>query len=380
MTKRVAVGGKEKAAGNGTGRGMAKKTTTIVQQVPADQLDNGDELNDFDVSLEGVDDYEQLQDALQQFGINDGIVYKVYRVTPTGQSFCYETTEFSEQFLQQERGAGRYAVRIFIENRYKKTIHTEVDAPASGPASSQNQAGSGNAFLEKLLLALVMKEQSPTAPGPSLAELTTAMKNLDDMRGKSDPMGFETFFKFFTMAKDLVGDGGGAGDWKSELLKMGRDAIPAITSVVQSRVSGNGTPQPAVTTSQEQQPMHIDPATMTEDQKKALLKDAIAYLKPYCFRGLPAESALDFISVTAKSGNPQYQTMILAVLGYTFEEILEIDHELKSEPFHVFFRAIYDGLGQEFGPEDPVGDDPGGSVGDPDNARSDVESGKGGKP
>jgi hypothetical protein len=377
MTKRVAVGGKDKASGNGNGRGMAKKTTTIVQQVPADQLDSGEELNDFDVSLEGVDDYEQLQEALQQFGINDGIVYKVYRVTPTGQSFCYETTEFSEQFLQQERGAGRYAIRIFIDSRYKKTIHTEVDAPASGPVSAQNQAGSGNAFLEKLLLAFVMKEQAPVAAGPSLTELTVAMKNLDDMRGKSDPMGFETFFKFFTMAKELVGDNNGPGDWKSELLKMGRDAIPAITSVVQSRVAG--TPQPSVTTTVQEQPMQtIDPATMTDEQKKTLLKQVIAYLKPQCIQGLPPESALDFIS--ANSGNPQYQTLIMAVLGYTFDNILEIDHELKSEPFHLFFRTIYDGLRSEFGGDDTVGDDPGGSVGDTDHAGSDVESGKGGKP
>jgi hypothetical protein len=378
MTKRVAVGGKDKSSGNGIGRGMAKKTTTIVQQVPADQLDDGDDnINDFDVSLEKVDDYEQLQEALQQFGINDGIVYKVYRTTPNGQSFCYETTEFSEQFLQQERGAGRYAIRIFIDNRYKKTIHTEVDAPASGTASAQNQAGSGNAFLEKLLLALVMKEQASAAPGPSLAELTTAMKNLDDMRGKSDPMGFETFFKFFTMAKDLVGDNGGAGDWKGELIKMGRDAIPAITSVVQSRVNGNDA-KPTNTTIQEEPMKTIDPATMTDDQKKTLLKQVIAYLKPQCIQGLPPESALDFI--TANSGNPQYQTLIMAVLGYTFEDILEIDHELKSEPFHLFFRSLYDGLRSEFGGDDPVGDDSGGSVGDAGNAGSDVESGKGGKP
>lgn len=370
MTKRVAVGsGKEKA--NGSGRGVAKKTTTIVEHVPADKLHEGEDLNDFDVSLEGVDDYEQLQEALQQFGINDGIVYKIYRITPTGQSFCYETAEYSETFLQQERGAGRYAVRIFIDGRYKKTIHTEVDAPASGPASVQNQAGSGNAFLEKLLLALVMKEQAPAAPGPSITDLTTALANLDALRGKQES-GMDLFVKAFTLAKEMQGDSG-TTDWKSELLRMGRDAIPAITSVVQARVNGNGAEPVKINPAE---PVAIDPSKMTDDQKKTMLKQAIAFLKPQCIQGLPPESALDFI--TANSGNPQYQTLIMAVLGYTFEDILEIDHELKSEPFHLFFRTLYDGLRSEFGGDDSVGDDTGRDVGNDDHPGNDGSSGKAG--
>jgi hypothetical protein len=374
MTKRVSVG-KDKTQPK---ERLAKKTTTIVEQVPAKDLSE-DELNDFDVTLEGVDDYEQLQEALAQFGIEDGIVFKVYRVTPTGQSFCYETTEFSEQFLQTERGAGRYAVRIFINGRYKKTIHTEVDAPASGPASGQNQNGTGNAFLEKMVLALIAKDHAPAPAPPSLAELTTAMVNLEQLRGKPDPMNLELMAKMFALFKDMSGDGG-ALDWKSELLKMGRDAIPAITSVVQSRVNGNGNGQPHTPTSidgEQPVPVQIDPATMTDEQKKGLLKQAITFLKPQCIQGLPPESVLDFI--VANSGNPQYQVMITAVLGYSFEQILEIDHELQSEPFHVFFRTIYDGLRSEFGGDDPVGDDPGRDLGDSNHPGNDGKSSTGGK-
>ena len=370
MTKRVQVG-KEKP-GKGS---VAKKTTTIVEHVPTEQL-HDDEINDFDVTLEGVDDYEQLQDALQQFGINDGVVFKVYRVTPTGQSFCYETTEYSETFLQQERGAGRYAVRIFINGKYKKTIHTEVDAPASGTASGQNQAGSHSAFLEKMLMALILKEQSPAPTGPSITDLTTALANLDALRGKQES-GMDLFIKAFTLAKEMQGESGGAGDWKGELIRMGRDAIPAITSVVQARVNGQEQQPQRTVPGQEQQPMQIDPATMTEEQKKGMLKQAIAFLKPQCIQGLPPESVLDFI--TANSGNPQYQTLIMAVLGYTFENILEIDHEIKSEPFHVFFRTVYDGLRSEFGGDDTVGDDPGRDTGNTPNIRSNGSVGSTGK-
>ena len=368
MTKRVTIV-------DGTGKKpRQKKTTTVVTEVlPPGTEDDTGEVNDFDVTLEGVDDYEQLQDALQQFGYSEGVVYKIYRVTPTGQSFCYETTEYSETFLQRERGAGRYAVRLFVNAKYKKTIFVEVDAPASGTESAQNPSNSHSAFLEKLLMVLLTKDTPAPAAGPSIAELTTALTNLDALRGKQET-GIDLFMKAFEMARTVQGDGA-SGDWKSELLRMGRDAIPAITSVVQARVNGTDPTKPPINGNQEP-PMPIDPATMTEEQKKAMLKNAIAFLKPQCIQGLPPESALDFI--TANSGNPQYQTLIMSVLGYTFEDILEIDHEIKSEPFHLFFRTLYDGLRSEFGGDDPVGDDPGRDSGNTGDTRSNGSVGKAG--
>jgi hypothetical protein len=325
-----------------------------------------DGINDFDVTLEDVQDTEQLKEVLEQFGITEGIIYRIYRSTPSGPSFCYETAEYSETFLQRERGAGAYVVRIYIDAKYKKSIPVQVDAPASGPGTAENQTGSHSAFLEKMLMALILKDHQPAPAGPSITDLTTALSNLDALRGKQES-GIDLFMKAFTLAKDLQGDkDNSSGDWKTELLKMGRDAIPAITSVVQARTQPNPPP------TQVQEPPVIDPNQLTEEQRKGMLRQAITYLKSQFISGLPPESALDFI--VANSGNPQYQAIITAVLSYRFEDILELDHEIKSEPFHLCFRTLYDGLRSEFGGEDTVENDPRGDTGDVANAGNDGDS------
>jgi hypothetical protein len=356
-----------------------KKRTIVEEEIPDGQSGLDEPLNEFDVSLESVDDTETLKSVLEQFGQTDNVLYRVYKQTPTGPpSFCYETPHFDEPFLQRERGAGIYTVRIFINGKCKKSIPVQVEAPtgtgsgASGPAFAPGDSHAQ--FLEKMLMALVsnMATHNQSSQGPTITDLTTALANLDGLRGKQES-GLDMFKQGMDMAKTMmdVAGGGGGGDWKSELLKMGREAVPAITSIVQNRMTQpNGTP----TVQPVQEQTMIDPEQMTDEQKKLLLKQTITYLKGQFISGLPPESALDFI--IANSGNPQYQTVIRAVLAFSFEDIVKLDAELQSEPFNVCFRTVYDGLRSNFGSADSMDDDTGRDSGDDANVGNDGDVSK----
>jgi hypothetical protein len=346
-----------------------KKKTIIEEEVPEGQNGFDEPATEFDVSLESVQDTETLNDVLAQFGQQENVLYRIYKQTPNGNSFCYETTEYNVTFLQRERGAGVYTVRIFINGRFKKSITEIVESPSiANPANGAAPSGDPHAqFLEKLLMVLITNQATTagTTHGPSIIEMTQALANLDGLRGKQES-GMDMFKQGMDMARSMLDiAGGGSGDWKTELLRMGREALPGITSIVQSRM------QPAVATPSQpegNQPVMIDPEQMTDDQKKSLLKQTITYLKGQFIAGLPPDSALDFI--VANSGNPQYQVIIKAVLAYSFDDLVGLDAELKSEPFHVCFRTVYDGLRSEFGSDDPVDDDPGRDSGDTDDVGS----------
>lgn len=361
-----------------TARTRARKKRTIVEEeIPEGQNAFDEPTNELDVNLESVLDTEQLHDVLEQFGITEGILYRIYRQVPQGPpSFCYETMDYSETFLQRERGAGMYLVRIFINGKFKKSIAVQVDAPAAGTAPGTapvtNPADAHSRFLEQMVLQLITNQSANGNHGPSLTELTGSLANLDALRGKQESA-MDMFLKGVELAKTMIeAGGGGGGDWKTELLRMGREAIPGITSVVQSRLQ---TP-PANPKPPEQVTM-INPDTLTDDQQKAMLQQAITFLKGQFIAGLDPESALNFI--IANSGNPQYQTIIKAVLKFSFEDITKLDAEIEQQPFNDCFRVIYDGLRSEFGGEDSVEDDSGRDSGDTTDVRNNGDIGKGGK-
>ena len=180
----------------------------------------------------------------------------------------------------------------------------------------------------------------------------------------------DIFLKGVDLAKALQSDNGTA-DWKSELLKMGRDAIPAITSVVQARTKQAPPPQP-----QPEQTV-IDPNQLTDEQKRGALLQGIAYLKQQFFMGLDPETALNYIATNA--ANPQFQIIIKEVLKMKWEELVALDAEIQQEPFLSSFRALFDGLRSEFGTEDPMESDSGGNDRNPDNPGNDGKPSKKGK-
>jgi hypothetical protein len=349
-----------------------KRKTTVEEEIVDGVTGNEEPTNDFDISLESVQDTETLNDVLDQFGQRENVLFRIYKQTPNGNSFCYETAEYNVSFLQRERGAGIYTIRIFINGKHKKSVTEIVESPGNtgtgAPGTAPAPGDSHAQFLEKLLMVMITQQQAGGGNShvPNLSDMTQALANLDALRGKQESQ-MDLFLKGVELAKSMLSESGG-GDWKTELLRMGKEAIPGITAIVQSRIQpANGTTVPT-----PQDPVMIDPEQMTDEQRKGLLRQTIAYLKNQFIAGLPPESALDFI--VANSGNPQYQTVIRAVLAYSFEDIEGLDAEIKSEPFNVCFRTVYDGLRSHFGGSDPVDDDSGRDTGDDEDTRNDVNA------
>jgi hypothetical protein len=355
-----------------TARPRKKKTTTTVEEIGVGTDLGEEQLNELDVSLESVENAETLREVLQQYGVDENdILFRIYRVKPEGDSFCFESPQLDEKYLQQQRGGGSFKARLFIGGKYKRTISLNVEPPMESNGNGNGHGGSNHEqFLEKLLTILITQQMTHTvspAAGPTIIDLTQALSNLDNLRGKQDNA-MDIFLKGVDLAKALQSDNNGGGDWKTELLKMGRDAIPAITSVVQARTQ----PQPPTVAPPPENAAVIDPNQLTEEQKRGALLQGIAYLKQQFFLGLDPEMALNYIVTNA--GNPQNQLIIKEILKMKWEEIVALDAEIQQEPFFSAFRALYDGLRSEFGTEDPMGDDPGGIAGDVGNTGNDGKS------
>ncbi len=334
--------------------GRKKKTTTVVEEPLSELEDNGGEPTTFDVALETVEDTEALQDVLSQFG-ETNIVLKILRQTPSGAEFCYQTDVLDEEFIQKNFGGGSYQVRVFIAGRYRKTIKIQI---ATRLSSNPNQPGQNvngdrhSEFLEKMVLALVSRETpAPVIPsGPSITDLTTALANIDQLRGKQES-GIEMFIKGMDMAN---GKESGGLDWKSALVQTAKEALPMFMN----KQNPGGSSVVPVTPGQPPNQLQIE----------ATLKQGITYLKKKAIAGTDPNLILDWICDNAE--DEQYQLLIRTVLTTEFAEFAKLDPEIGTEPFFAWFKPLYDGIRLAFTPPDSVGDDTERNVGDVANVGS----------
>lgn len=106
------------------------------------------------------------------------------------------------------------------------------------------------------------------APGPSLADLTTAMVNMRTLNAPSagsDPL--DMILKVFEAAHDMAGGGGGKGE-KSGWIDLARDALKGLPAVagpfVQALRGRSGAPQPASITANTAPPLAAPSVTALE--------------------------------------------------------------------------------------------------------------------
>lgn len=356
-----------------TARTPRKRKTIVEETLPEGYDDSGEPTSEFDVSLESVEDAETLKTVLENFGQTDNVTYRVYKQVPTGPpSFQYQSSTFDEEFLQRERGAGIYTVRVFINGKFKRAITVQCDAPLNGTATPSSPRDHHSEFLEKMLLTIMARENPVSAtPAPTMPEIISAISQLDGLRGKQESA-METFIKGLELGRTFDGGGGGPSDWKSMLMGVVKDAaphaIPAISSIIAARTNGGIPPNP--------NPVNPNPAPVipqTPEQEAMLLemmlKQGIATLKQQFAAGLDPDSAVDFVRIQAGL-KPEYMQLVTAVLNMDYAELAKLDPDIGKEPFLTPFRSFIDGLRSEFVPEDSVDDDPGRVVGNEDDSRN----------
>lgn len=341
-------------------RATGKKRKTIIEETLPDGLEEGEgEPTTFDVSMEAVEDAETLQGVLSQFG-ETNVVMKVLREASGGAEFCYQTDTIDEEFIQKNFGGGTYQVRIFIGGRYRKTLKLQIASritPTGNPLAETTS--SHTAFLEKMVLALISKENVapvPTAVQPTMLELTTALSNLDNLRGKQES-GIEMLMKGIELSQSL--NSTQAGDWKTDLIRTAKDALPMFLN------GRGGNPVPPGVPPQQA-------------QLEVMLRSGIQFLKKKCMAGTDPNLIVEWVCANAEE--EQYQSLIRTVCTTEFAAFASLDPEIGTEPYFSWFKPLYDGIRSAFSGTDSVDDDPERHVGDTPNPGSDGNVIPAGKP
>jgi len=351
-----------------------KKTTTIVETLPpSEESENGEDTTEFDIALESAEDIETLREITENFGVT-GTTLKVYRITPGGAEFCYQTDNVDEEFIQKNFGGGDFSFRIFINGKFKRTIKQKI-APRVTAETGTTETGGHAAFLEKMLLAILpamIAQRNDSVNGPSITELTTALSNLDSLRGKQEST-MDLFLKGVTFAKETMKDSGGTGDWKSELISAGKEAIPVIANMIPNLIPNSQQPMP--TQQQVNGNGNHQPNQISDQQRVAMLKQGLDYLKKKCISGLQPEFIVEWVENNAED----YQSLIGEILNTPFEDFVKIDAEIGREPFKPWFTDLFNRFRSSFAAVNTVDVDSTGEPGDSPDDGDNVEPSKGSK-
>lgn len=306
---------------------MAKTKTTTVKETLPDESAGVEEGFFF-----GSEDDELLQKIRKQYG--DGTVkFKVYRVVAGKPVFITESTENVDEAQLQEFGAGRYAIRIFINGEAKDTVYVEVADKPGKPAAAgsvdsiQNQLYRDQIqFGQQMILALINKN-SGNGGGFTMQDAIALAALV-----KGNGNGVEHVLKGLELGLANAGGGGGS-DWKSLLVSTLKEFAPAINTAIVA----NAPPQP------NGQPAQLPAMTQTQDQ---LLIQALNMIKAKVIAGLPVGLALDWL--VANASDPQYQNYMKLALSKSFEDLVKLDNELANEPFNSWFREFLLGMKEHF--------------------------------
>jgi hypothetical protein len=343
-----------------------KKRTIIEETLPEGQDTETGEISDLDVALESVEDAETLRNVLEQHG-QTGAMFKIYRQTSSGDEFCYTSDAIDEEFIQKNFGGGDFKIRVFLNGKFRIPMKIKI-----APRIVDNTNGNGNgyhpdlqhnAFLEKMLLTLLAKENggSPTAT-PTIIDLTTALSNLDGLRGKQESA-MELFQKGVSFAKEIFEmKNGGSGDWKSDLINGVKDALPTVAGMLSGR-------PPAPLTTERNNVLTEQP---NPEQQRLLIQGGLNYLKKKCLAGLQPDFIIEWVENNAED----YQPLIHMALNLPFEEFVKIDAEIEREPFKQWFTELFNGLRSAFISPDSVGVDTPGDGGGRDDVGDNGNVGK----
>jgi hypothetical protein len=347
-----------------------KRTTTVTEEIPEGEVLEGQEpVSEFDLSLEQVQDLEAMNAVLEDYGIEESVRnFKIFKVVDGVQRYVFEHPSLDEAYIQRERGGGNYVARFFFHGKYKKSIPVFIeDLPESAIKANGNGNGNGHqVFLEKMLMALILKENQSSNGTPSITELTQALANMDSLRGKQEST-VDLLIKGIEMGRSFDGSGGSL-DWKTELMRLAKDNLPGVVGVIQQGIAAkNGQPVPVPVSA------NVPPVVQDEGQQMALmLKHAIGVLKSQFMMGLDGESAVALIMTNI--ANPQYQHIIQQFVMMSFDELVALDADIGKEPFQSRFRFVHDGLRSALSEADTVDTDSRGGPGDV------VDIGRDGKP
>jgi hypothetical protein len=328
-----------------------KKTTTIVEEIPPDaqaiELDSG-ETSPFDLDLHRAEDAETVEQVLRDNGISN-VTYRFY---DNDGGYCYSSPELDYDRARRETRGGKHCkMGVFVGGRLVRMVPFPLAPLADNSAiSTPAYASNDTVFMKELLLKLIENRGTgPVTAGPSLTELTAALSNLDNLRGKPEST-MDSFQKGMEFAQSLTG----TTDWKTDVLRTIRDIAPQVMGVF----GGKGG-MPLNPDSREQPVAELPPDSM--------IKEGIKYLKKKAIAGVEPELIIDWVY----NNGEEYEALLRVVLNSEFADFVKFDPEIGTEPFVSWFKPLFDGLRSAFARQDPMDNDTGRDVGNHSHIGSD---------
>lgn len=346
---------------------MAKsnsRSRAATRRVTTEYIEPEEE-RDLPETFEGDPGEDAVRAIVDSLGPGD-IKIKISKWGPKGAAYCFSTDgEVDEDFIQAQFGGGKYTGKIFVDGMFRKAFNlTIADRVSTGTAAG----GLGDVqlrmmqqqidFLKDMLLQGRGQEKEPIN---AIADAMLKMSELQ--KSNAPPMPMETIVKCIEMGRTL--SGGDGGDWKTTLLEVVRESMPAIQGILNAPRAGAPARAaiPAGEVKQEQQ--NGGPSV---EQLQAQLKVGIDFLKRKCLAGSDAGLYIDWI-VDNRESMP-YAQLIHSVVSQPLSTFVQIDPEISKPPYQAFFTALYNGIREVFSGQDSVDVDTVKPGGDKANAKA----------
>ncbi len=314
---------------------MPRKKRTIVEETLPDNT-----LTTPDGETIMFGDDAPLDEVFDSFG-EESFLMKVYRITPTGSSFVFSSTEkpnpalFESSIQERCPSGGKFVVRFYKNNRIiEPSRHVEVEPRPTTVNVSSNAAESVYAVQVKMLTDQLMMMQNmvmafigrpaPVTQQTPVNEMLAVITAMNGIHGNK-PDSVDMLVKGMELAKGL---NGGAADWKAELVSTAKEVLVPVAGVIAQHKMQQQQPQPNPTIQQ------IPERTIDNGMKPSasLIKMALSTLKPQIMSNM-LEPGLAVDWIVANGTNPMYQPFLAIALQGDVNTIIAIDPEFANEPY-----------------------------------------------
>jgi hypothetical protein len=338
-----------------------KKRVIIDSEIP----DAGITTDEGEQILFGDD--TPIDDTFNQFGESEPFLMKVYKITPSGSSFVFSTTEkpdpanFESSIQERYPAGGKMVVRFYKNNRIvEPSRHVEIE-PKVLTTLPTNVNESVYSVQVKMLTDQLMMMQNmvmafigrpvPVAQQTPVNELVTVMTAMQGIQGnRTDSV--DMLIKGMELAKGL---NGGSEDWKSTLISSAKEVLSPVAGIIAQHKMNQGNPNP----------LPIQPQQLTERNNGAvihtdmLIKQGLAWLKPKIIAGFPVELAVEWIWTNGNDG--MYQPFLAKAIQGDVNTFIEIDPELANEPYKSWLTTAINMLKDAYANNNNQADNDGGT-------------------
>lgn len=318
---------------------MPRKKRTIVEETLPDNPSSILTTDEGESVL--MDSELPLDEVFNSFG-EQPFLMKVYKITPTGSSFVFSSTEkpsaatFESSIQDRCPSGGKFVIRFYVNNRIvEPSRHVEIEprpmnalvnSGATDARDVQIRMMQDNLVMFQQMLMAFIGRPAPVTQQTPMNDLVQAMTVMHGLNGnKSSDV--DVLIKGIELAKGLNGNGV-AADWKSELLSTAREVLAPVAGAFAQQKMMQADPQQRAITEGSVNGNGMNRGMIPN----MLIKQGLSWLKPKILSGnFPVEIAVDWI--LTNGNDAMYQPFLAMAVQGNIDTFIQIDPELANEPY-----------------------------------------------